>query len=236
MEIKLVGNAQNTQPRNYSEVENWKSLIMNGSLILKGLGEGYLRRILLTIEEDRFIQTGAIGEKSLQDTIIEATGLNQRLRVEKTVTIQNKSAEQLYDYWHNFENLPTFMQHLKSVSTINPTRSHWVAKAPLGMSIEWDAQIITDVKDTLITWISVEGAEIDNSGLVRFRAAPEGRGTEVKVVLEYNPPGGALSSAIAKLFGEEPEQQITSDLRRFKMLMETGEIATIEGQSCGRQS
>ena len=236
MEMKLVGNAQNTQPRTSSEVENWRSLIMNGTLILHGLGEGHLRRILLTMEEGSFTQTGAIGEKSLQDTIIEATGVTQRLRVEKTVTIQNKSPEQLYNFWHNFENLPTFMHHLKSVNTITPIRSHWIAKIPLGNTIEWDAQIVTDLKDTLISWVSVEGAEIDNSGFVRFKAAPEGRGTEVKVVLEYNPPGGALSATIAKLFGEEPEQQLSSDLRRFKMLMETGEIATIEGQSCGRQS
>ena len=235
MEIKLVGNAKNTQPTKSSEVENWRSLIMDGTLVLHGLGGGHLRRILLTMEEG-FVQTGTVGEKSLQDTVVEATGINQRLRVEKTVTIQNKSAEQLYNFWRNFENLPTFMHHLKSVNTINATRSHWIAKTLLGTTIEWDAQVVTDLKSTLISWISVEGSEIDNSGFVRFKAAPEGRGTEVKVVLEYNPPGGALSATIAKLFGEEPEQQLSSDLRRFKMLMETGEIATIEGQSCGRRS
>lgn len=236
MEIKLVGNAKNTQPRTSNEIEHWRSLIMNGPLILHGLGEGHLRRILLTMQEDNFIPASPISEKSLQDTIVEATGLNQRLRVEKTVTIQNKSAEQLYNFWHNFENLPTFMQHLKSVNPISPTRSHWIAKGPLGTTIEWDAQIVTDLKDTFISWISVEGSEIDNCGFVRFKSAPEERGTEVKVVLEYNPPGGALSATIAKLFGEEPEQQISGDLRRFKMLMEAGEIATIEGQSCGRRS
>ena len=181
MEIKLVGNAQNTQPRSSSEVENWRSLIMNGSLILHGLGEGHLRRILLTMEGNSFIPMGPIGEKSLQDTIIEATGVNQRLRVEKTVTIQNKSAEQLYNFWHNFENLPTFMQHLKAVNTISPTRSHWVAKAPLGNTIEWDAQIVTNLKDKLITWVSVEGAEIDNSGLVRFKSDLKGAVLKLKL-------------------------------------------------------
>ena len=236
MEMRLAGNPRNTQPRTSNEVEIWRSLIMDGALISQGLGDAHLRRILLTVGEDCFIQPSVTEEKSLQDTIIDATGLNQRLRVEKTVTVQNKSPEQLYSFWRKFENLPTFMHHLKSVTTISQTRSHWVAKAPLGTAVKWDVQIVADLKDKFISWISVEGAEIDNSGFVRFKLAPEGRGTEVKVVLEYNPPGGALSAAIARLFGEEPEQQISGDLRRFKMLMETGEIATVEGQSCGRQS
>ena len=236
MEMKLAGNPRNTQLTTSNEIENWRSLIMDGALVSQGLGNEHLRKILLTVGGNGFIQPTVTEEKGLQDAIIDATGLNQRLRVEKTVTIQNKSPEQLYSFWRKFENLPTFMHHLKSITTISPTRSHWVAKAPLGTTVKWDAQVVADLKDKLISWISVEGAEIDNSGFVRFRPAPEGRGTEVKVVLEYNPPGGALSAAIAKRFGEEPEQQISGDLRRFKMLMETGEIATVEGQSCGRQS
>lgn len=155
------------------------------------------------------------------------------MKVEKTVTIQNKSAEELYRFWHDFENLPTFMQHLKSVTVINETRSHWVAKAPLGTNVEWDADIITDQKNQLITWKSVAGADIANSGFVQFKSAPANRGTEVKVVMEYSLPGGGLTSAIAKLLGEEPEQQVGEDLRHFKMLMEAGEIATTEGQPTG---
>ncbi len=155
------------------------------------------------------------------------------MKVEKTVTIQNKSAEELYRFWHDFENLPTFMQHLKSVTVINETRSHWVAKAPLDTSVEWDADIITDQKNQLITWKSVAGDDIANSGFVQFKSAPANRGTEVKVVMEYSLPGGGLTSAIAKLLGEEPEQQVREDLRHFKMLMEAGEIATTEGQPAG---
>ena len=157
----------------------------------------------------------------------------KEMKVEKTVTIQNKSAEELYRFWHDFENLPTFMQHLKSVTVINETRSHWVAKAPLGNSVEWDADIITDQENQLITWKSVAGADIANSGFVQFKSAPANRGTEVKVVMEYSLPGGGLTSAIAKLLGEEPEQQVREDLRHFKMLMEAGEIATTEGQPTG---
>jgi uncharacterized membrane protein len=160
--------------------------------------------------------------------------MNQSIRVEKTVTISNKSPEELYRFWRNFENLPHFMKHVKHVRVVNDKRSHWIANAPIGSSVEWDAEIINEQENRLIAWASVEGADIDNSGFVRFQPAPAGRGTEVKVVIEYNPPGGGVTAALAKLFGEEPKQQIGDDLRRFKMLMEAGELATTEGQPSGR--
>jgi uncharacterized membrane protein len=156
------------------------------------------------------------------------------IKVEKTVTI-DKGADELYRFWHNFENLPNFMKHLKSVKVYDNKRSHWIASAPLGTSVEWDADIIEDRENEFICWASVEGADIDNSGFIRFKKAPGDRGTEVKVVVQYNPPGGVLASVFAKLFGEEPEQQIGDDLRRFKMLMEAGEIATTEGQPKGEK-
>ena len=167
-----------------------------------------------------------------KNSINEAVSMTKTIKVEKTVTI-NRAAAELYQVWRNFENLPTFMKHLKSVKVLDQKRSHWIANAPLGNSIEWDAEIINEQDNKLIAWASVEGAEVDNSGFIRFQSAPAGRGTEVKVVIEYNPPGGTIGAAIAKLFGEEPEQQIGDDLRRFKQLMEAGEIPTTEGQSRG---
>ncbi len=229
-------NAQITQTGTVSETERWGSLITSGALVLTGLSQRSLRGALLAIAGGTLAYHGATGQRSLQDQAIEATGINKAIRVEKTVTIQNKSPKELYRFWHDFENLPTFMKHLKSVTVVNETRSHWVASAPLGNSVEWDADIITDQENHLIAWASVEEAQVENSGFVRFQSAPEGRGTEVKVVMEYSVPGGALTAAIAKVFGEEPEQQIGDDLRRFKMLMEAGELATTEGQSSGRQS
>lgn len=171
-------------------------------------------------------------KKSTIQQAQEAVGINKDIKVERTVTI-NKPADELYRYWHNFENLPTFMKHLKLVKVYDNKRSHWVATAPLGTSIEWDAEILEDRENELISWASVEGADVENSGFVRFKKAPGNRGTEVKVVMEYSPPGGALTAVFAKLFGEEPEQQIGDDLRRFKMLMEAGEISTTEGQPKG---
>jgi uncharacterized membrane protein len=178
---------------------------------------------------------GATSPKSIKDTVTDAVGANKTIKVEKTVTI-NRSAEDLYNFWHNFENLPTFMKHLQSVQVIDSTRSHWVANAPAGQTVEWDADVIGDIPNQMIAWASADNADVDNSGFVRFQPAPAGRGTEVKVVMEYAPPGGAVTATIAKLFGEEPEQQIGDELRRFKQLMEAGEIATTEGQSTCRDN
>jgi uncharacterized membrane protein len=212
-----------------SEAGRWASLIGGGALVLLGLRERSLRGALMAVAGGGLAYKAATSQGGVQ----EALGMNQAIKVEKTVTI-NKPVEELYRFWHDFENLPTFMRHLKSVKVMSDKRSHWVANAPLGASVEWDADIIEDRENEFISWASVEGADVDNSGFVRFKPAPADRGTEVKVVIEYNPPGGAIGAAIAKLFGEEPEQQIGDELSRFKMLMEAGEIATNEGQPRGQ--
>jgi uncharacterized membrane protein len=147
------------------------------------------------------------------------TGLN----VKKTVLIQ-KSPEELYQFWRNFENLPHFMSHLKSVQVMDDKRSHWVAKAPLDTDVEWDAEIIDEVPNKTIVWRSLPGAEVSSVGSVAFTSA-NGSGTEVKVTMEYKPPGGVLGAAAAALFGENPQQQLDEDLQRFKQLMETGAVA-----------
>jgi uncharacterized membrane protein len=153
--------------------------------------------------------------------------------VTRTIAIDRPAAE-LYSFWRDFENLPRFMQHLRAVTIESETRSHWVARGPAGKSVEWDAEMTEDEPDTLIGWRSLPGADVANSGTVRFDPAPGGRGTFVHVELEYRPPGGILGALVAKLFGEEPSQQVQSDLYRLKQLMETGQVSTTEGQSAGR--
>lgn len=223
-----------TQPDNgVSSTERWASIVGGSAMVLLGLQNRSLRGILTAIAGGGLAYHGATSQKSITETVGEAMDLQKSIKVEKTVTI-NQQAGELYTFWHNFENLPTFMKHLRSVTVLDGRRSHWIANAPLGATVEWDADIISDQQNHLIAWASVEGSDVENSGFVRFQQGPQGRGTEVKVVLEYSIPGGALAATIAKLFGEEPEQQIGDDLRRFKMLMETGEIATTEGQPRGR--
>jgi uncharacterized membrane protein len=230
MESSSMTNFDKQQQTNTSDTERWASLIGGGALVLLGLSQRSLRGALLAVAGSGLAARGLGVGESLQS----AVDANQTIKVEKTVTI-DKPVDELYRFWRDFANLPRFMKHLKHVTVIDEKRSHWIASAPIGNSVEWDAEIVREEENRLIAWASVEGADVENSGFVRFQPAPAGRGTEVKVVLEYSPPGGAIAAAAAKLFGEDAEQQIGDDLRRFKQFMETGEIATLEGQSSGRK-
>ena len=119
----------------------------------------------------------------------------------------NRTPWDLYQFWRNFENLPRFMKHLKSVKVLDEKRSHWVAKAPAGRTVEWDAEIINDEPNALIAWRSLGGADVDNAGSVRFVPGPEGRGTEVRVVIDYIPPAGRVGKWVAEALRQEPRQR-----------------------------
>jgi uncharacterized membrane protein len=151
-------------------------------------------------------------------------------------TTINAPAHTIYETWCRFDQLPQFMYHLETVTPLDDRRSHWVAKAPAGTTVEWNAEIVDEVPDTRLAWRSVEGSEISNAGEVRFEPAPGDRGTEIHVALSYTAPAGALGTAVAKLFGEEPNQQLRDDLRRFKQLIETGEIARSDGSPAGTRA
>jgi uncharacterized membrane protein len=153
------------------------------------------------------------------------------IHVVESVTI-NKPVAEIFRFWRNLENLPQFMNHLESVSTREAGVSHWVAKGPAGMKVEWDARIINEVDNQVIGWQSLEGSTVATAGSVTFEETP--RGTVVRVHFQYSPPAGRLGAAVARLFGEEPNQTVREDLRRLKRLLETGEVPTIEGQSSGR--
>jgi uncharacterized membrane protein len=150
------------------------------------------------------------------------------VRVTKTIII-NRSPEEVYRFWHNLSNLPTFMKHLESVQVTGENRSHWIATGPSGKAVEWDAEIIDDQPNSRLAWRSLEGSEIQHSGSVEFQRATGGRGTLVRVQLQYTPPGGVVGATLAKLFGEEPGQQIDDDLRALKQVLETGEVAKSDG-------
>ncbi|WP_063826603.1 SRPBCC family protein [Parafrankia discariae] len=156
------------------------------------------------------------------------------MRARSSTTVR-RTPDDLYRTWHDLEVLPTFMYHLDSVRTSNG-HSHWKTRGPAGTTVEWDAEIVEDRPGELIGWRSVGDADVRNAGTVRFVPAPGGRGTEVHVELEYDVPAGAPGAAVAKLLGEEPGQQIADDLRRFKQLMETGEVVRSEGSPTGARS
>jgi uncharacterized membrane protein len=144
------------------------------------------------------------------------------IHVVKTITI-NRSPQEVYAFWRDLENLPRFMAHLESVRE-EADGSVWRAKGPAGSSIEWRAEITLDRPNEAIAWRALEGASVPNRGVVRFKPGPAGQGTELTVELKYDPPGGAVGAAVAKLFGEEPSQQIAGDLRRLKQVLETGSV------------
>lgn len=154
---------------------------------------------------------------------IEAKG---RITVKRPV-------HEVFAYWQNLENLPRFMAHLQAVHPLGGGRWHWRATGPAGVEIEWDAEVSDERINELIAWRSVGETSVSNSGRVEFRPAPGDRGTEIRVWLTYDPPAGKLGATVAKLFGEAPDQQISDDLRRFKQVLETGEVVRSEGSPEG---
>ncbi len=151
------------------------------------------------------------------------------MEIRKAVTV-NKPAEELYRYWRKFDLLPNFMRDLESVNLAGDRRSHWRAKGPADEVFEWDAEITQDQINERIEWRSVEGADVEEAGAVTFKKAPGDRGTEVRLVMRYRAPGNKLAAATAKLIGEDPGTRVYRDLRRFKALMETGEIPVNAGE------
>jgi uncharacterized membrane protein len=148
----------------------------------------------------------------------------------------NCSREEAYKFWRDFENLPRFMRHIHSVSKVSNNQYRWTALTPLGGRVSWDAEIVAEHPNELISWRSLPSSEIQVDGSVEFRNAPANRGTIIEAVVIYKPPAGPVGRSVAKLFGKYPGFIMRQDLRRFKALVETGEIPTIEGQSHGPRS
>lgn len=160
----------------------------------------------------------------------------EAVRVERSFTI-NRPVAEVFSFFRNFENLPKFMHHLREVQVTGERTSHWVARAPLGLNLEWDAQIVDEEENRFLIWQSLPGTAIPNRGSVEFRPASQYHGgTEIVVTMEYAPPAGKAGALFARIFGREPGMQIREDLRRLKQLLETGEIPTTEGQSHGHRT
>jgi uncharacterized membrane protein len=227
---------------NVGDLERWISALGGSFLITCSLGRKGAARIALAALGGGLVYRGVTGHCPVYTALglDTATGGDHvatvlskgGVKVERSITVMRPAAE-LYGFWRRFENLPNVFRHLESVR-VDGNRSHWVVKAPLGTEVEWDADVINEIENELIAWTSVAGSGVDHAGSVHFQPAPGGRGTEVRVSLKYSPPAGKLGAWFAKVFGEDPEHEIEEDLRRFKQVMETGEVATTEGQSSAR--
>lgn len=161
----------------------------------------------------------AVGRDSRRVSTKVALGGSRGVHVYESIVINRPPAE-LFTFWRDFNNLPRFMEHLESVKVVSPTTSVWTAKAPVGLRVKWEAEIINEIEGELIGWQSTKNADVATAGSVRFVPAMGG-GTEIIVHLQYEPPAGKLGSLAASMFGEEPSQQIRSDLRRLKSLLES---------------
>ena len=228
-----VSNRMNVGP-----IERGISVATGIALMAYTLSRRPRLRLPLGLDAGYLIYRGATGHcvfyQMLGINRTEVSG-HEGIRVERAVTVNCPKAE-LYQMWREFENLPRFMEHLESVQVdaSDGDRSHWIARGPLDRRVEWDAEIIEERENELLVWKSLPGSTVESMGRVEFLDAPGGRGAIVHVSMEYNPPAGSLGAAFAKLFGKEPGGQINADLRRFKQIMEAGEVATVEGQPSGR--
>jgi uncharacterized membrane protein len=166
-----------------------------------------------------------IGRGSDRSNTKVALGGSRGVHVYESIVI-NRPAEELFRFWRDFANLPRFMEHLEDVRVLDGVRSVWTARAPVGMRVKWEAEVINEIEGELIGWQSTENADVATAGSVRFVAAASG-GTEIIVHLQYEPPAGKLGSLVASMFGEEPSQQIRADLRRLKEILETGDVPRV---------
>lgn len=204
--------------------QRWSALLGGSALALLGLTRRSKSGVALAIAGGTLAYAGARTDRS------------PRLLVAQSSMLLNTSAQDAYRFWHNFENLALFMPHLESVSVNGNGRSTWTALGPLNTRIVWDAEITSERENELIEWRSLPGSSVDVDGLVRFRPAPANRGVILEARIRYRSRTAAVARALSSLFTRYPSFVLRQDLRRFKALIETGEIPTTEGQSHGPRS
>jgi uncharacterized membrane protein len=235
MELTQAGDRPGTGGKgkrvNVGLQERTASMAGGAALALSGLKSIAKRRFLPGLAQvavgGMLFYRGKTGHCHLFQAVgVDTTSAAEKgVQVEKFLTI-NRTPQQVYEFWRNLENLPRIMHHLESVQMTGENSSHWKARGPGGISLEWDAEMVEDYPGQLILWRSVGDAELPNEGTVEFREAPGGRGTEVKVSIRYYPPGGPAGTAAAKLANAISVKQIEEDLKRLKQILETGETAT----------
>jgi len=229
---------------NVHPVERIASVVGGGLLALSGIRNWSGKGGAMALAGAEMIRRGITGKCYIYQTLgvrtaspgqgADTTSVPYELgiHVRETITIY-KPRPEVYRFWRAFTNLPRFMRHLKSVEHTGLNRTHWVAEGPAGIPVEWDAEIVNEVENEVIGWRSLEGSTVDSAGSVNFKDAPGGRGTELLVELQYNPPAGAVGALVAKMFARDPKAEIEDDLGRLKQYLESGEIATTERQPKG---
>lgn len=231
--VGTAGRQEHPKSTNVGRTERNASMIGGAALELWGLSKLTQKRIVpglaMLVAGGMFLYRGKTGHCDMYEAIgVSTAGTEDTgVTVEKVLTI-NKAPQEVYEFWRNLENLPSFMRNLESVQITGANRSRWTAAGPGGVTVEWDAEMTEDIPGRRISWHSVEKADIPNEGTVEFQEAPGGRGTEVRVNITYHPPGGAAGKIAAKVAHAINAQQIEEDLKRLKQILETGETAKVE--------
>ena len=222
---------------NVGGFERVLSVIGGGALALYGLRRS-LPHLMLLLGGGALVYRGLTGHCPAYQVIGVDTARQDPehgITLAATITV-NKPAAEVYRFWRQVENHPRFMQHLESVVSMGENRSHWVARGPLHTPLAWDAELVEERDNAVLSWRSLPGADVDNSSTVRLRELPNGRGTEVRLRLAYAPPGGVAGVALAKLFNTLTVWQLQEELRHFKHIIEAGETPTIANQPAAAAS
>ncbi len=233
------------RPVNVGKNERIASVLAGGLLVGLGLRKRGAAGALLGLSGAILAHRGATGHCLVygavgMDSAREKGTLPREEEGEARVSVQatlavNRPADELYAFWRDFRNAPRYMDRVVSVEVVDETHSRWTATGPRGRHWEWTSRVTEERPGELIAWETLPGADLPNRGSVQFLPLGDGAQTEVRYELEFDPPGGIVGRAIAGLFHEVPEEMIKGDLRRFRQLMETGEIPTTEGQPTGRE-
>lgn len=224
---------------NISLPERWMSVAGSGLLAYAASRSGWLGRILLGGAGTMLFYRGVTGHSAAYRRIGGNSTANGHhptsIEVDEAVTVYGKTPEQAYDFWRDFEAFPRFMHHLESVEQISDERSRWTARVPKKLgTIRWEAEITEDEPGKRIGWRSMPDADIENAGAVNFAESSREDGTEVRVQLSYHVPGGKAGALLGQLLNPGNRQLIRNDVRRFKHLLEAGEVPRIEGQPTGK--
>jgi len=230
LDITVTTDALSDRPLSLSTAEDWIALGGGGLLLLLGASRRDALGALLAISSAPLLYRGITGQwparmngDTPSDSTRRALGGERGVHARESIRLEVPISE-AYGFWRRLEQLPRFMKHLDRVIENANGTSHWVAAGPAGLAVEWDAEIINEVENTLIAWRSLPGSDVVTAGSVRFDPARAGRSTQVSVHLQYALPAGKTGALIALLFGREPSQTIREDLRNFKQLLEAGEI------------
>jgi uncharacterized membrane protein len=228
-------HARSSRSVSLTDAENWLVLGAGALLLLAGASRRSRLGACLAVSSAPLLYRGATGRwpVTLQndaspDDTKAALGGSRGVHVRESIRLELPIAD-VYRFWRRLENLPRFMAHLERVTELSERQSHWVVRGPAGLTVEWDAEIINDIENQTLAWRSLPSSEVTMAGSVNFDTVRGGRSTQVSVHLQYAPPAGKTGALVASLFGREPSQTIREDLRRFKRLLEAGEVPRAVG-------